>query len=54
MIEEGAAPENALRFDGLAVVVKAAEGHTCDRCWLVVTDVNEQGICPRCSEVVNG
>ena len=54
VIEEGAAPENALKFDGLAVVVKAAEGHTCDRCWLVVTDVNEQGICPRCSEVVNG
>ena len=54
VIEEGAAPENALQFDGLAVLVKAAEGHTCDRCWLVVSDVNEQGICPRCSDVVNG
>lgn len=54
VIEDTEAPENALQFDGLAVLVKAAEGHTCDRCWLVVSDVNEQGICPRCSDVVNG
>ncbi len=53
VIEEGVTPEAALQFDGLAVAVKAAEGHTCDRCWLVVKDVNEQGICSRCSDVVN-
>ncbi|MDB8541754.1 isoleucine--tRNA ligase [Turicibacter sanguinis] len=52
VLEEGEAPEDALQFDGLAVVVKAAEGHTCDRCWLVVPAANEQGICPRCAEVI--
>ena len=36
VIEDTEAPENALQFDGLAVLVKSAEGHTCDRCWLVV------------------
>ena len=46
------APENALSFDGLSVLVKAAEGHTCDRCWLVVPSANEEGICPRCAEVI--
>ncbi|WP_195513961.1 isoleucine--tRNA ligase [Turicibacter sanguinis] len=52
VLEEGEAPEDALQFDGLVVVVKAAEGHTCDRCWLVVPAANEQGICPRCAEVI--
>lgn len=52
VIEDGDAPADALSFDGLSVVVKAAEGHTCDRCWLVVPSANEQGICPRCAEVI--
>lgn len=52
VLEEGEAPGDALQFDGLVVVVKAAEGHTCDRCWLVVPAANEQGICPRCAEVI--
>ncbi len=54
VIEEGQAPHSALQFEGLAVEVKAAKGHTCDRCWLVVPEVDEQGVCPRCEEVIKG
>ena len=54
VIEEGQAPDQALQFDGLSVIVEAAEGHTCARCWLIVDDIDEAGICNRCSEVVNG
>jgi isoleucyl-tRNA synthetase len=39
-------------FDGLSVDVKPAEGHTCARCWQVVDEVNEDGICSRCEEVI--
>ena len=33
--------------------IKKAEGHTCERCWQIVDVVTEDGICHRCSEVVN-
>ncbi|HAX72878.1 MAG TPA: isoleucine--tRNA ligase [Firmicutes bacterium] len=52
VVSTEAAPAEALQFEGLAVLVKAAEGHTCERCWLVVDDVNETGICGRCSDVI--
>lgn len=35
-----------------AIVVKAQEGHTCDRCWHVGS-VNEDGLCERCAAVLN-
>lgn len=38
---------NELTFD-----IKKAEGHTCARCWQVVDAVNEDGVCPRCADVV--
>ncbi len=47
-----AAPAEALAFEGVSVLVKAAEGHTCERCWLVVEDVNEHGVCERCEDVI--
>ncbi len=34
------------------ITVKAAEGHTCARCWQVVGSVNEDEICDRCAEVI--
>ena len=53
IITQEPAPTDAEHFEGVAIVVKAAEGNTCDRCWQIVQDVNEQGICLRCSSVVN-
>ncbi|RJS62120.1 isoleucine--tRNA ligase [Bacillus sp. PK3_68] len=51
------APENALHFDHVAVVVEKAEGETCERCWIVSTEVGEDSkhptLCPRCAEVVS-
>jgi len=39
-------------FDSLSVSVKKADGHTCARCWQVVSEVNEDEICSRCEEVI--
>lgn len=39
-------------FETVSVSVKPAQGHTCARCWQVVTQVNESGICSRCEEVI--
>jgi isoleucyl-tRNA synthetase len=40
--------------DQLSVIIKAAEGHTCDRCWNVVDHVHESGQCDRCENVIGG
>ncbi len=34
------------------ITIKAAEGHTCARCWQVVDNVNEDEICERCADVI--
>ena len=39
--------------DELAFDIKKAEGHTCARCWQVVGEINPDGICGRCEDVVN-
>ncbi|MGL4335649.1 MAG: isoleucine--tRNA ligase [Turicibacter sp.] len=52
-ISDEEAPVEAVVFEGLSVVVKAAEGHTCARCWLVVKEVNEQDVCVRCADVIS-
>ncbi|MGG1398313.1 isoleucine--tRNA ligase [Bacillus salipaludis] len=50
------APENALKLDNAAIVVTKAEGETCERCWVVSTEVGQDSehttLCPRCAEVV--
>jgi isoleucyl-tRNA synthetase len=50
------APENALKLDNAAVLVTKAEGETCERCWVVTTEVGKDDshptLCPRCAEVV--
>ena len=38
--------------DNIEVLV--ANGHTCQRCWNVVAEVDENGLCPRCKEVLYG
>lgn len=42
------------KFKGkdISIDVLAAEGIVCDRCWQVVDDVNEDGICQRCASVI--
>jgi isoleucyl-tRNA synthetase len=39
------------KFNELTIDVEKAEGETCDRCWQVV-DHTEEGLCPRCEEVL--
>ncbi|WP_261132709.1 isoleucine--tRNA ligase [Bacillus sp. Marseille-Q3570] len=50
------APEHADVYDLVGVVVKAAEGETCERCWTVTTTVGENedhpALCARCATVV--
>ncbi|XFA99364.1 isoleucine--tRNA ligase [Candidatus Izemoplasma sp. B36] len=37
----------------VSIDVFKAEGITCDRCWQVVPEVNEDGVCPRCAKVLS-
>ncbi len=38
--------------EAFAVKVEKAEGSTCERCWMIVPKVNENGLCPKCQEIV--
>jgi isoleucyl-tRNA synthetase len=50
------APQEAQKFEKVAIVVKQAEGETCERCWVVTPTVGEDKdhptLCPRCAKVV--
>ncbi|MEI5906099.1 isoleucine--tRNA ligase [Bacillus spongiae] len=50
------APEGALQFENVAILVEKADGETCERCWTVTPDVGRDGnhetLCPRCASVV--
>ncbi|WP_044893838.1 isoleucine--tRNA ligase [Bacillus alveayuensis] len=50
------APQEAQKFEKVAIVVKQAEGETCERCWVVTPTVGEDKdhptLCPRCATVV--
>jgi isoleucyl-tRNA synthetase len=50
------APAEAQKFEKVAIVVKQAEGETCERCWVVTPTVGEDKdhptLCPRCAKVV--
>ena len=35
------------------IKVEKIEGHICPRCWNVVKDVDEDGLCPRCHDILN-
>lgn len=43
----------AYKGTDISIDVLPAEGTTCDRCWQVVDEVNDEGICTRCEEVVS-
>ncbi|WP_454968619.1 isoleucine--tRNA ligase [Gemella sanguinis] len=40
-------------YDLATVKVTKAEGHRCERCWNIVEEVNEEGLCPRCASILN-
>lgn len=50
------APADAETFENLAIVVKKAEGETCERCWVVTptvgTDENHPTLCASCADIV--
>jgi isoleucyl-tRNA synthetase len=50
------APKEAIKLDTAAIIVSKAEGETCERCWVVSTDVGQveehSTLCPRCAHVV--
>ncbi|NSL51258.1 isoleucine--tRNA ligase [Calidifontibacillus erzurumensis] len=50
------APEEAERFDTLSIVVKQAEGETCERCWVVTPTVGTVSehptLCSNCATIV--
>ncbi|WP_227935741.1 isoleucine--tRNA ligase [Alkalihalobacillus deserti] len=54
--ETNEAPEDAVTFEQLAIVVQPAEGETCERCWVVSTSVgtNEEhpSLCSSCADTV--
>ena len=39
--------------DEFAVEVKPAQGHVCARCWMIVPEVDENELCPRCKAILN-
>jgi len=52
----GAAPADARRsesFPGVAVAADPAPGVKCPRCWVLSTEADADGLCPRCAKVVS-
>ncbi len=39
--------------DAFGVEVIKAVGSTCERCWMIVPKINENGLCPRCQKIVD-
>ena len=46
-------PVGGIQLDTAEILVKAYEGEPCGRCWMVVDEINENGLCPRCHRVIN-
>ena len=44
---------DGVSYDLATVKVTKAEGHRCERCWNIVDEVNEEGLCPRCASILN-
>ena len=44
---------DGVAYDIATVKVTKAEGHRCERCWNIVDEVNEEGLCPRCASILN-
>ena len=44
--------ENSVSCESGEILVEPAEGHTCARCWQIVDNVDEDGLCERCKKIV--
>lgn len=54
-VEQGTLPEDAFTLEdisGVGVVAGLATGEKCERCWKVLEEVSEGGVCHRCAEAV--
>lgn len=40
------------KFENLAIQARKAEGERCVRCWRILKNLDEHGICPRCNEAI--
>ena len=40
------------KYDNVEVEIQKANGHVCPRCWNVVEEENEDGLCDRCAQVI--
>ena len=49
---ENAVTGSGANFPGLTIEVTEAPGTKCPRCWMHSEQVNEEGLCPRCAEVM--
>jgi isoleucyl-tRNA synthetase len=51
------APDTAQKFEDVSIMITAADGETCERCWVVTptvgADQNHPTICARCADVIN-
>ncbi len=43
---------DAPTYDLGQILVEAADGPTCDRCWQIVDHVDDEGLCDRCHQIV--
>ena len=44
--------EELEKFDNIEVKIEMAKGHVCPRCWNIVEEENEDGLCDRCADAL--
>ena len=44
--------ETLTKYDTIEVKIEMAKGHVCPRCWNIVEDENEDGLCDRCVDAL--
>ena len=44
--------EELEQYDSSQVKIEMAKGHVCPRCWIIVEEENEDGLCDRCVEAL--
>ena len=44
--------ETLTKYDTVEVKIEKANGHVCPRCWNIVEDDNEDGLCDRCVDAI--
>lgn len=45
--------ENLPMYENIEVKIEMANGHVCPRCWNIVEEENEDGLCDRCKDALN-